>query len=70
MVVVLMCRQGVESGVVVCFRDCGVSVSCYDVDVIVDFFDECCCVYDIGDDCLGSLMVDVVEDAVLNGFTA
>lgn len=70
MVVVMICRQDVENGVIDHLRGCGERVECYDVDAIVDIFDEYCCNHDIGDDRLDSLIVDVFEDVMLDGFIA
>jgi hypothetical protein len=70
MVVELICRQDIENGVVDYLRNCGESVEYYDIDAIVDIFDEYCCGYDIGDGRLDSLIMDVIEDAMLNGFIA
>ena len=70
MVFELICRQDIKNGVVDYLRNCGESVEYYDIDAIVDIFDEYCCDYDIGDDRLDSLIVDVFEDAMLNGLIA
>lgn len=66
----MMCCQDVENGVIDYLRDCGERVECCDIDSIVDIFDEYCCNHDIGDDRLDSLIVDVFEDAMLDGLIA
>lgn len=66
----MICCQDVENGVVDYLRNCGESVEYYDIDAIVDFIDEYCCGYDIGDDCLDSLIMDVIEGAMLDGLIA
>ena len=66
----MICRQDVENGVIDYLRGCGECVECYDIDSIVDIFDEYCCSHDIGDDCLDSLIVDGFEDAMLDGLIA
>ena len=70
MVVGMICRQVVENGVIDYLRSCGERVECYDIDAIVDIFDEYCCDNDIGDDCLDSLIVDKFEDVMLDGLIA
>lgn len=67
MVVGMMCRRDIKHGVVDYLRNCDENVEYYGIDAIVDIFDEYCRNDDIGDDRMDSLIVDMFEDAMLDG---